>query len=212
MYIGFILAGIIVYILNQKRKVYTNVTIIFLCMLAIFISYVSLAVILGMLYRRTEEQLNVDHKLAAAIIVASCLLGTIRIYDYFPRIQLAFRSIDLSEMVRMILSVLTVIGITKAQWLRNVLNQKLFEKAGALSFPIYILHMPVITIFSCGVFVRTIHRYDYTHIYICTEILTFLFVILLSKIWNLSVDKICNRIILKLMKYVSKMLGLCTCS
>lgn len=207
MFFGYILCIIDMYFINNSKKNFSICIVLFSIIVAGINSYVSLAVVLGMIYKKMDiNNINFNKNLLNVILILAFLLGSIKVYTYIPILYIGNVSLELNNIAAMFFALTIVVCIMHSRWIIKLLEKKLFVQLGKVSFPLYLLHVPVMLTFSCSVFKLMLGKFDDTVVFISNEIVTVVVVLVLSLLWNCTIEKICNFIMKRVMKKVTKIL------
>jgi peptidoglycan/LPS O-acetylase OafA/YrhL len=201
MFIGYIFTSLFWAANGYKYKKFIKIlssVVIILC------GFVSVSVLAGSVYKKFNTHRKKSMPLLAqCLIFISCfVIGSFKLYNYIPTFSVYKLEIKCSEFTAMLLAVLMIICILENKSICKFLSCKIFTYLGKLSFPIYLLHMPIILFFSCRLMLYLLNHFSYTQTYLITEISTILIVLVMSKIWNLTIQKLCDLGMLKAMKCV----------
>lgn len=207
MYIGYVLTTLYWNIcakIDAKKKNYFCFLQLVCVMLIVMNGFVAAAVFLGSLYRNKKRNIFPQENFRRMVAVAVLLLGTGHAFSNLPMIGHGRMSINLSEFGNMGLALLFLICMCENSRIRDLLNHKKLAEFGRLSFPIYLLHMPIVTFCSCYMMMKLFNREGFTEAYLFTEIFTIPLVLLVAFLWNCTVQKLCDKITNHINRLVEK--------
>lgn len=203
LFIGQILLLIYTYIENKLSAKNVCIYIIygvFLSFSAIW-SYPCLAVLLGGTYKRIENKCKCSSKAAGIVLILLILCGHFKLYFVMQDISFFSATLETEKILQTMIAGGVFWTLSNLSCMKKLLSVNVLVKLGSISFPIYLLHMLVITSIGCHIMMKLYKIIDYGLAYLITESICVGIVLLLSRIWKKTLDPVCNYLSRKVLIY-----------
>ena len=173
---------------KMSRLLKNRFDLIIVSLLLAVINYTFAAVVIGYWYKTQEQNLKAKLKINNWVVVIVVFLAAHCVQVFFSGMNT--RIFGLINIV-IVSFIFYCISSNEGKYIENTVGIRL----GKISFPIYLLHMPIIHVFSCFMLYFVLSkaiRYDFA--LLITFALSLSLLVGVSILWEISITPITNKI------------------
>lgn len=194
MLMGQIVLAFFYFVTNKFPEVNLTIKGLILFLIISYFFYINNYVIASVLLGGFLNLL--ENKISKHLIRKDCLslIGVLMVYIIGSfLLPLIIMNDELYNVCLVLFAFSLILFISCSSLIKNLLNG--VGGVGKIAFPVYLIHMPVITLIAIPLFYKHIDSYSYSSLYFVIQIICIIIVFLLSLFWYMTIDRICNRII-----------------